>query len=142
GDSNLTTDLYSLRKSANAGDADAMLRSLRSFLAGVSNRLTRKMPEIYYENNLYILFTLTGLKTSVEVDTSDGRMDVLMECRRHIYIIELKLDRSAEEALEQIHRKHYALSLERRGLPLTLIGINFSTKTRNIESWKWERSDV
>ncbi|MDE5878147.1 MAG: ATP-binding protein [Muribaculaceae bacterium] len=142
GDSNLTTDLYSLRKSANAGDADAMLRCLRSFLAGVSNRLTRKMPEIYYENNLYILFTLTGLKTSVEVDTSDGRMDVLMECRRHIYIIELKLDRSAEEALEQIRRKHYALSLERRGLPVTLIGINFSTKTRNIESWKWERINV
>ena len=138
----MSTDLYRIRRLANDGDTDAMMRYLQSFLAGIGSRLTKKMPEIYYENNLYILFTIIGIRTSVEVETSDGRMDVLMECRQHIYVIELKLDRSPEEALEQIRRKHYTLSLERHGIPVTLIGINFSTETRNIDSWRWERSDT
>ncbi|MDE5876814.1 MAG: ATP-binding protein [Muribaculaceae bacterium] len=135
----LTSDLYRLQQLAEAGETDAMLRLLQSFLAGIGSRLTKKMPEIYYENNLYILFTLIGAKVSVEVETSDGRMDVLIECLDYIYIIELKLDRSAEEALEQIQHKHYSLPFERRGLPIILVGINFSSRTRNIESWKWEQ---
>ncbi len=137
----LTSDLYRLQTLAETGEVDAMMHYLQSFLSGVGSRLTKKMPEIYYENNLYILFTLIGVKVSVEVETSDGRMDVLMECHDYIYVIELKLDCSAEEAFEQIRHKHYTLPFERRGIPVIIVGINFSSQTRNIEAWKWERLD-
>ena len=66
-DDMLSTDLYRLRRLANDGETEAMLRYLQSFLAGIGNRLPKKMPEIYYENNLYIIFTLIGTD---EVPTS------------------------------------------------------------------------
>ncbi|MDE5796943.1 MAG: ATP-binding protein [Muribaculaceae bacterium] len=138
----LNADILHLKSYADNGRIDEMMSYLRSFLAGVSNRLTKKMPEIYYENNLFILFKLIGIRVSVEVETSDGRMDVLMECRHYTYIIELKLDHSAEAALEQIRHKRYILPFERYHLPVIMLGINFSSQTRNIESWKWERIDV
>lgn len=41
----------------------------------------------------------------------------------------------AEEALQQINDKRYALPFEADGRKLFKIGINFSEKTRNIEKW-------
>lgn len=43
--------------------------------------------------------------TQVELPTSDGRMDVIIHTSDFIYIIECKLDGSAEEALQQLEAK-------------------------------------
>ena len=98
--------------------------------------LSGKLPKIYYENNLYILFSLVGVDTNTEWYTSDGRIDVLVRVPRFIYLLELRLDRPVTEALEQIERKDYARQFESDGRPVIKIGIEFSTRTRNILSWR------
>ena len=49
--------------------------------------------------------------------------------------MEFKLNGTAEEALQQINDKRYALPFEADGRKIFKIGINFSEKTRNIEKW-------
>ena len=54
----------------------------------------------------------------------------------YIYILEFKLDKTADEALQQIEDKQYAKSFGQDSRHIYLIGVNFSTKTRRIDGWK------
>lgn len=91
--------------------------------------------ELHYENVLFIVFKLVGFYTKVEYHTSEGRIDLVLQTDKFIYIMEFKLNGSAEEALQQIKDKHYALPFAADGRKLFQIGINFSAETRNIEKW-------
>jgi len=92
--------------------------------------------ELYFQNVLYVIFTMMGFYTEVERHTTDGRMDMVIQTSDCIYILEFKLDRSANEALRQIEDKQYAKPFEHDGRRLYKIGINFSTKTRRMDGWK------
>jgi uncharacterized membrane protein len=63
-------------------------------------------------------------------------MDVIIHTSNYIYIIECKLDGSAEEALQQIEEKNYASPFGMNKRTIIKLGINFSSKTRSVESWK------
>jgi len=77
-----------------------------------------------------------GFYTQVELPTSDGRIDVVIQTTDYIYIIECKLDGSAEDALQQIESKNYAAPFAMDKRTIIKLGINFSSKTRGVESWK------
>ena len=79
-----------------------------------------------------------GFYTEVERTTSRGRIDVLIKTKDYIYIIELKLDGSADEALRQIDEKSYAAPFANDPRRLYKIGVNFSSETRGIAEWKIE----
>lgn len=70
----------------------------------------------------------------MEYHTSRGRIDLVLQTDKFIYIMEFKLNGTAEEALQQINDKHYALPFETDGRRLFKIGVNFSAETRNIEN--------
>ena len=76
-----------------------------------------------------------GFYVHAEYNTSYGRIDMVLQTDKFIYIMEFKLDGTAEEALQQINEKQYALPFEADGRKLFKIGVNFSAKTRNIEKW-------
>ncbi len=56
-----------------------------------------------------------------------------VETNDRVYILEFKLDESAEVALAQIRAKKYYQAWWERGKPVTGVGVNFSSTTRNIE---------
>ena len=93
--------------------------------------------ELYFQNAVWIIFKLVGLYTEVEHHTSNGRIDLLIKTKDYIYIIEFKLDKSAEDALQQIEDKHYAKPFELDSRTIYKIGVNFSSKTRRIEGWRY-----
>ena len=72
--------------------------------------------------------------------TPDGRMDAVAYSENDIWIFELKVDKSAEEALEQITTKGYAdkFGYLIDGRKVHKVGLNFSSETRRLESWKSE----
>ena len=49
--------------------------------------------------------------------------------------MEFKLDGTAEEALQQIEDKHYALPFATDSRQVFCVGVNFSNRMRNIERW-------
>ena len=130
------TMLIKLRRALRANDVDKFLEILRSYLAGIPYSLSNGKPEIYYENNLFLIFKMLGFSAQVEAQTSEGRIDIALRTATHIYILELKLDGTPEEGLRQIEAKHYALPFEIDNRTITRIGINFSSQTRTIESWQ------
>lgn len=117
-----------------SGDYDSFFRRLQSFIADTTYEVIREQ-ELHYENVLFIVFKLVGFYTQVEYKTSHGRVDLVLKTDKFIYIMEFKLDGTAEEALQQINDKQYALPFAADGRKLLKIGINFSAKTRNIEKW-------
>ena len=117
-----------------SGDYDSFFRRLQSFFADTTYEVIRDQ-ELHYENVLFIVFKLVGFYTKVEYHTNNGRIDLVLQTDKFIYIMEFKLNGTAEEALQQINNKRYALPFEADGRKLFKIGINFSEKTRNIEKW-------
>lgn len=91
--------------------------------------------ELHYQNVLFILFKLLGFYTEVEYHTSEGRIDLLIKTNRFIYLMEFKLEGTAEEALAQINERHYAVPFQTDDRKVFKIGVNFSSKTRNIQKW-------
>jgi len=91
--------------------------------------------ELHYQNVLFIVFKLVGFYTQAEYHTSEGRVDLVVKTADYIYVMEFKLEGTAEEALQQIEEKQYALPFETDPRKLFKIGVNFSNKTRNIEKW-------
>lgn len=133
GDTEFYINLFAadLRK----GNAEGFMKRLQSMFASVPYPMEMEN-ERNIHNAMLILSILLGLKVKAEYQTSDGRIDLLLATDRYIYIIELKMDRSAKEALEQIDTKHYALPFAADSREIIMIGVNFSTKTRTIDGWE------
>jgi hypothetical protein len=104
---------------------------LKGFLASIPYEL--HIPgEKYYQNIFYFVFNLVGLRLNAEVRTNRGKIDAVIEGKAWIYIFELKVDKSAQEALEQIKTKGYADPYKLQQKAIYLIGINFNSAERNV----------
>ena len=116
------------------GEVDAFFRRLQSFFADTPYELVKDL-ELHYQNVLFIVFKLVGFYVKAEYHTSEGRIDLLLQTDKYIYIMEFKLEGTAEEALQQIEDKQYALPFAQDSRKLFKIGVNFSNQSRNIEKW-------
>lgn len=124
-------------KDVRKGDAQGFMRRLEGFFSNGDYQVMGDL-EIYFQNTLYVFFRLLGFYVEVERHTTHGRMDVVIQTTNYIYILELKMDKTAAEALTQIEQKGYAKPFEDDARRLFKIGINFSTSLRLIDDWKIE----
>ena len=121
-------------REVESGDYESFFRRLQSFFADTPYELIRDQ-ELHYQNVLFIVFKLIGFYVKAEYHTSQGRIDLVLQTDEFIYVMEFKLEGSAEEALRQINEKNYAQPFATDPRKLFKIGINFSSQTRNIERW-------
>ena len=121
-------------REVESGQPDAFFRRLQSFFADTPYELVSDL-ELHYQNVVFIIFKLVGFYTEAEYHTSEGRIDLVLKTDKYIYVMEFKLEGTAEEALRQIEEKRYALPFESDSRKLFKIGVNFSNRTRNIEQW-------
>ena len=84
-----------------AGKVDSFMPRLQSFFADTPYELVRDL-ERHYQNVMFIVFKLLGFYTQAEYHTSKGGIDLLVKTDKYIYIMEFKLDGTAEQALQQI----------------------------------------
>ena len=125
-------------REVRSGDYDAFFRRLQSFFADTPYELVRDL-ELHYQNVLFIVYKLIGFYVKAEYHTSQGRIDLLLQTDKFIYVMEFKFEGTAEEALRQINEKNYALPFASDPRKLFKIGINFSNEMRNIEQWVVEK---
>ena len=128
------SEIKNLVREVRGGAPDAFLHRLQSFFADTSYELIRDQ-ELHYQNVLYIVFRLIGFYVKAEYHTSQGRIDLVLQTDKYVYVMEFKLEGTAEEALRQIEEKQYALPFASDSRKLFKIGVNFSAQTRNIEKW-------
>ena len=111
--------------------------SLRVFLAAVPYDLHGN-DERSYQALLYTMLCACGADIRAEVKTSQGRIDLLLVTDKMVVVMELKLNKSAQEAISQIRNKRYDLPFQLDDKRLVKIGINISTETRTISDYMIE----
>ena len=116
------------------GQPEVFIKRLESLFADGKYQIIGD-EEKYFHNAVYIIFKLLGFYVDVEYVTSDGRIDLLMKTKDYIYILEFKINESAEAALKQIEDKQYTKPFESDSRKLYKIGVNFASKTRRIDGW-------
>ena len=122
-------------KAVRSGNAEEFMQRVQRFFDGGDYQVAGKA-ELYFQNTLWALFKLLGLYVDVERHTTDGRMDILVQTKDYVYILELKIDQTAEAALQQIEEKKYAKPFEGDGRTIYKIGVSFSSETRRLMEWK------
>ena len=132
--------IWEFIQDVKAGNVDGFMERLQSFLSDCPYELARDI-ELHYQNVLFIVFRLAGLYTRVEYRTSRGRIDMVVQTADYVYVMEFKLDGSAEQAMQQIEEKQYALPFAKDSRKVYRIGVNFSSETRNIDKWIVETGD-
>lgn len=128
-------NIFRFVKAVESGDAEQFMTLLQAFYADNDYQLTGKL-EVYFQNSLSMLFKLLGFYVQAERHTSKGRMDITLQTKDYIYILELKVDKTADEALQQIEDKQYAAPFKADPRKLFKIGVCFSSQERGISEWK------
>ncbi len=132
------TTVAKMSKYIRQRDMDSALQLLQDFL-GTVPYCNVKNYEGHYQQMLFIIFSLlTDFLVDVEVHTPNGRVDIVMQTRTDLYIVELKLNKTAQTAMRQINLKNYRQRFALCGLPITKVGINFDSTTGNITDWATE----
>ena len=134
GDDDKASFLSDFVVAVNEGRPEDFLLLMQTMLAGRDYRIAGDA-EKYFQNTFYLIFQLLGFNVQVEQATGQGRIDITIQTEDYIYIIELKLDKTAEEALCQIKENNYARPFQTDKRKLYLIGVNFSSETRTVEKW-------
>lgn len=117
------------------GNVDSFLSRLQTFFDDIPYELAPRDREVHYQNILYIVFKLMGFHAEVEYHTSRGRVDLVLKTSDYIYVMEFKLNGTAEEAMAQINAKDYASAFASDGRKVIKVGVNFSSETRTINRW-------
>ena len=115
-------------------DLDGMLRLLQQYLLTIP-QCDNTNYEGHYQQLLFVIFSLLGEYVDVEVRTATGRVDMVMQAFGKLYLFELKLNRSAAAAMQQINLNDYPARFSQCGLPIVKVGINFDTATRTVSDW-------
>ncbi len=118
-----------------ANDIPQMIKALNSLIATIPYDHWRADHESIFHIIMHLAFKKVGVDIESEVHSSTGRCDVLVKTATHIYAIELKLDKTAQEALDQIFVKKYLQPYQSDLRQKVAIGINFSSEKREIEAY-------
>jgi hypothetical protein len=129
--------VFHLRQALESNDIEQFITILKSVYAGIHYNVAAMSGEGHYHAVFYTIFTLLGLQLHSEIQTNKGRIDAVVETGRRIFIIEFKIG-TASDALAQIHEKGYAEKFQSGKKAITLLGIGFDQKLRNISDWNHE----
>ena len=126
------------------GNTDRFEKLMTALLSSVTYRFQRKQDamecERYFQYTFYLIVRMLAVYSTVaEKETSEGRIDCVVECPRYVYIIEFKLNGSAQEALDQIKDKGYAKPYAADSRKVIALGINFSSEKGTIDEFKVKR---
>lgn len=123
------------------GDAEGFIERLKAFLAGIPYDLRKNVGkyENYYHTVFYAIFSLLGVDVAAEYHTSEGSIDLVIRTADFIYILELKINGNASDAIAQIRDRHYdrPFAVDKRAI--ILVGLGFSCATNTIETSIIER---
>ncbi|MCQ2976205.1 MAG: PD-(D/E)XK nuclease domain-containing protein, partial [Bacteroidales bacterium] len=126
-------------------DLDAALEVIKAYIASIPYDVMTKEDwedkakcERFYQVLIFVMFGLFNRYTYIEVKSIRGRADIVMFAENTVYVLEFKVDSSAEEALKQIDEKGYAIAYQNRlkGRNVVKCGININSKLRTIDGWK------
>lgn len=124
-------------------DLDKFIEHLKVFFYGFPFSMDNgKANELHYHSILYTALASFGANITANQETALGKADLVLKMPKTIYVIELKYNRSANAGMRQIEQREYAKAHLDSGKRIVKLAINFSSKDRNIESYKAEEEKM
>ena len=124
-------------------DTDLALRELQAYLEGLPyvEGFKKKLEEVtvaegFYEWTFYLIFSMLNVYVQTQVKCARGRADMVVFMPDTIYVMELKLNGTAQDALDQINDKGYALRYATDPRPVVKVGMGFSIEKRALTEFK------
>lgn len=137
-----------MAKAIFSRDLGKALTALRSYIAKIPYDIITKEEwecnesrEAFYKLLIYMAFSMLNSIVDSEVKSVLGRADVVIQTNADIFVLELKVDDTAENALQQINSKGYTIPYEADSRKLTKCGICISSSARNITHWRATDAD-
>ena len=135
--------IFDVNRDLRGGKIEDFMRKMTSLLSSVTYRFQRKQDafecERYFQYTFYLIMQMIGhYNTMVEKETSEGRIDCVVECPNYVYVMEFKMDGSAQSALEQIRERGYTKPYLADKRKVFSIGVNFSSEKGTIEEYLFE----
>ena len=121
------------KRQLSGGDVDALTNETLFSLYAALPPSWRVKDEADAKRYFQLFMKMLGAEVRTEQASARGYADAIVETKKAVYVFEFKFNRSAKAAIRQIREKGYADAYKGGKRPVTLIGINFSTKKRNID---------
>ena len=135
--------VLAMSRALKKGDLSSALLQMRSWIASLpydiitkKEWMRKKSRENFYKLIIYTVFTLVNSKVDTEVKSILGRADVVIQTKNDVFVLELKVDDTVENALAQIDDKGYAIPYEADGRKVTKCGVCIASEQRNITHWR------
>ena len=123
-------------------DLNLALREMQAFFAGLPyvDGFKKKLENVsnlegFYEWSMMLIFNMLNIYVQTEVRCAGGRADLVVKMPDVIYVIELKVNGTAQQAIDQIEKNGYANPYLTDGRKVVKVGVKFSTETKTIEEW-------
>lgn len=138
-------DVVSFARDIKKSDIESVMNRFKSLFASLpypaaDKENAARISEQNFQNVIYLVFTLLGQWSQIEVHNNKGRADCVVSNSDSVFVFEFKIDKSADEALRQISENGYAEQYKASGKSIVKIGANFCTEERNLNEWKIIRS--
>ena len=91
--------------------------------------------EGFYEYTFWLIFNMLNVYARTQVKCAGGRIDFVVEMPDTTWVFELKVNGTAQEALNQINSKNYALPYETEGRKVVKVGVAFERETMTVGTW-------
>ncbi len=128
--------IVKIKKALDARDTEGFIRLVNVLFDTLPYQIFIEKQEAFFHAILHIALNATGMFVETEVSTAKGRVDAVIHSLDAIYVMEFKLDQSAEAALEQIREKRYGNKYLERTKEVLALGISFSAKEKKVAAWK------
>jgi len=125
--------MQQLLRAVNAKNSNDLTKAINNAFAYIPYDLWQKENEHFYHAIIHLLFSLLGVYIHREVHTKDGRADAIINIDEGIFCLEFKLDKTAQEAVQQVKDKGYLDAYRHLDKPCNIIGINFSSKDKAVQ---------
>ena len=127
------------------GDIDLAMSEMKAFLAGVPyvEGFQKKLEEVknyegFYEYTFYLIFNMLNVYARTQVKCAGGRTDFVVQMPDTTYVFELKVNGTAQEALDQINSRGYALPYHTDGRRIVKVGVQFDRDTMTVGEYRIE----
>ncbi len=118
---------------------DTAMQEMKAFLAGIPyvEGFREKLKEVknyegFYEYTFWLIFNMLNVYARTQVKCAGGRIDFVVEMPDTTWVFELKVNGTAQEALNQINSKNYALPYETEGNKVVKVGVQFDRETMTV----------
>ena len=132
-----TQPIYAnLKLGLDKGDLDQVIAQINLLFSTILYQLFEAKRERFFHAILHLTFQGLGLLTQSEVSTSKGRVDTIVQAKSCIYVMEFKLNESAQATLDQIRKNRYGSPSLDQGQPVTALGVSFASETKEVAAWE------